>query len=96
MPFTKLAVAFGFLLLGFLVWLAVVGLRPVGEGLVTVFALVLLVGGGNLIAGRSHHGARRSADVEPRPIAELRAQRHPGADAPAAGNSGTGEEGDPA
>jgi|GEM_PF-2645802 len=69
MVFTKIALAAGFLLLGFLIWLAIMGMTAVGEALVTLFALVLLVGGGNWISGRSPYG-RRTAEVEPRPISQ--------------------------
>ncbi len=67
MTFTKVAIA-GFLaLLGFLCWLAVSGFGAARELLISLFALVLLVGGGNLLAGRSgaygrgrSHGRSRS------------------------------------
>lgn len=54
---TKIAVAMGIVLLGVACWMAVIGVRAVSEGLLTFFALVVLVGGGNYLAGRS--GARR-------------------------------------
>ncbi len=54
---TKIAIAMGVMLLGVACWMAVIGVRAVSEGLLTLFALVVLVGGGNYLAGRS--GARR-------------------------------------
>lgn len=58
MIFTKVAVAGGIVLLGFLCWLAAVGVSAVREVLISVFALVVLVGGGNWLSGRSAHGRR--------------------------------------
>jgi hypothetical protein len=72
MIFTKIALVLGVLVLGFVVWLALVGVHAVGEGLVTLVVLVLLVGGGNLLGGRHSYGARRTADVEPRPLSDWR------------------------
>ena len=66
MVFTKIALALGVLLLGFFVWIALVGMNAVGEGLVTLVALVVLIGGGNMLSGRG--GRRRHAGTEPRPI----------------------------
>ncbi len=61
MTFTKVAIA-GFLaLLGFLCWLAVSGFGAARELLISLFALVLLVGGGNLLAGRSGAHGRSGA-----------------------------------
>lgn len=59
MTFTKIAVGFGLALLGFLCWMAVIGVDAVREGLISVFALAVLVAGGNLLAGRSSYGPRR-------------------------------------
>lgn len=50
---TKIAVALGVVLLGVACWMAVIGVRAAAEGLLTVFALVLLVAGGNYMAGRT-------------------------------------------
>ncbi len=54
---TKIAIAMGVVLLGVACWMAAIGVRAVSEGLLTLFALVVLVGGGNYLAGRT--GARR-------------------------------------
>ena len=67
MTFKKVAVA-GFLaLLGFACWLAASGFGAAREGLISFFALVVLVGGGNLLAGRGgpYGGRRASAAREP-------------------------------
>jgi hypothetical protein len=50
---TKIAIALGVVLLGVACWMAVIGVSAASEGLLTVFALVVLVGGGNYLAGRS-------------------------------------------
>jgi nitrate/nitrite transporter NarK len=50
---TKIAVVLGVVLLGVACWMAVIGVRAAAEGLLTVFALVLLVAGGNYMAGRT-------------------------------------------
>lgn len=52
MTFTRIVIAAGVVLLGFLCFLAAIGMTVVTEGLVTVFALVVLIAGGNLLAGR--------------------------------------------
>lgn len=61
MTFTKIAVIGGLVLLGLVCWLAAVGLGAAREGLISFFALVVLVGGGNLLAGRGGPYGRRSA-----------------------------------
>jgi hypothetical protein len=50
---TKLAVAAGILLFALLCWLAVDGMAIAAELVITVGALVVLVGGGNWLSGRS-------------------------------------------
>ena len=64
MIFTRAAWVPGVALVGFLCWLAVNGITQVVPLLVTAFALLALIGGGNFINGRSRpyggHGARRS------------------------------------
>jgi hypothetical protein len=50
---TKLAIGAGVVLAGILCWLAVTGVAVAAEVLVTAVALVLLVGGGNWLGGRS-------------------------------------------
>lgn len=63
MTFTKVAVA-GFLaLLGFVCWLAASGFGAAREGLICLLALVLLVGGGNLLSGRGGSYARRGTSA---------------------------------
>lgn len=59
MTFTKIVAACGVVLLGFLCFLAAKGMTAVTEGLITLFALVALVAGGNLLSGRGAYGARR-------------------------------------
>lgn len=50
---TKIAIALGVVLLGVACWMAVIGVSAASEGLLTVFALVALVAGGNYMAGRT-------------------------------------------
>ena len=59
MIFTRLAWLFGVLLLAFLCWLAIRGLTILVPLLVTAFVLVVLIGGGNLISGRSSSSGGR-------------------------------------
>lgn len=59
MTFTKIVVACGVALLGFLCFLAAKGMTAVTEGLITLFALAVLVAGGNLLSGKGMYGARR-------------------------------------
>jgi hypothetical protein len=56
--FTKVAVVAGIALLGFCCWLAAVGVGVMREGLISLGALVVLVGGGNWLSGRRTHGRR--------------------------------------
>jgi len=53
MIFTRIAWVAGLLLLATMCWLAIQGLSTVVPLLVTGFVLVLLIGGGNFINGRS-------------------------------------------
>lgn len=57
---TKLAIVVGVLLVALLCWLAVAGVAIATELVITVGALVVLVGGGNWLSGRSS-AARSSA-----------------------------------
>ncbi len=61
MTFTKVAVVGCLALLGFVCWLAASGLGAAREGLISLFALVLLVGGGNFLAGRTGSYGRTGA-----------------------------------
>jgi hypothetical protein len=63
---TRLAVVLGVLLLGALCFLAAIGFTPLVAPLVTVVLLVVLVGGGNLLSGRSQHGGRRPSESDPK------------------------------
>ena len=73
MIFTRAAWVLGVALVGFLCWLAFNGITQVVPLLVTAFALLALIGGGNFINGRSPpyggHGARRSHEPEGPPNA---------------------------
>jgi hypothetical protein len=61
--FTKVAVV-GFLaLVGFVCWLAAAGFGAAREGLICLLVLVLLVGGGNLLSGRSGPHGRRGGSA---------------------------------
>jgi hypothetical protein len=63
---TKFAIAAGVVVLGVLIWLAAAGVSALTPVLVTGAALVLLVGGGNYLSGRSPHGpARGGGPAEP-------------------------------
>lgn len=53
MIFTRIAILAGLVLVGGMCWLAFSGFSPVYPILVTGVALLLLVGGGNLIGGRT-------------------------------------------
>ncbi len=55
---TKIAIGAGIVVLGFCCWLAAVGVGAVREGLISLCALVVLVGGGNWLSGRSAHSRR--------------------------------------
>ena len=63
MTVTRLAVIGGVAVLGIVCWLAAIGFSAATEGLVTVFALVVLVAGGNLLAGRSAPSRRAPVAV---------------------------------
>lgn len=67
MIFTRIAMVISVMLLGVLCWLAAAGFGPVYPFLVTAIVMVILVGGGNLIQGRSppHGGGRSHAPSEP-------------------------------
>ena len=60
MTFTKIAVAGGVVLLGFACFLAAAGFGVAREGVISLVALVVLVGGGNLLSGRGGPYGRRS------------------------------------
>jgi len=86
MTFTKIAVAAGVVLLGLACWLAAAGFGAAREGLISLFALAVLVGGGNLLAGRSSgkspSGAPSGANGGPASPADPRpAPRASGTDA---------------
>lgn len=87
MFFTKLALGLGALFLAFLIWLALMGVPVVGEGLITVFVLFALVAGGNLLSGRGRGRSRRAAsELEPRPL-------RPAPSPPEAGGDGAEDPG---
>jgi hypothetical protein len=64
--FTRIATVLGLMLVGLLCWLAAAGFGPVYPFLITAVVMVVLVGGGNLIQGRSPpYGGHGSASREP-------------------------------
>ena len=67
MIFTRIAWLAGLVLLALLCWLAIRGLTIVVPFLVTAFVLLVLVGGGNLLGGRSSptHGGGRGGRERP-------------------------------
>ena len=76
MMVTKLAAGAGLVLLGLLCWLAAAGFTAMTALLVTGAALVVLVGGGNWLGGRTSPSAARRT-VEP--------DQHGGTEPPEAG-----------
>ncbi|MGC8471333.1 MAG: hypothetical protein ACP5PM_03440 [Acidimicrobiales bacterium] len=79
MTFTKIAIAIGVVLFGFVCWLAVSGVGAAREGLVSLVALVALVAGGNLLSGWARPAAKRSTAVTRAPAAaEPASERSPG------------------
>ena len=67
MIFTRIALVIGLVLVAAMCWLAATGFTPVVPFLVTAIALLVLVGGGNLIQGRPppYGGGRRHAPGGP-------------------------------
>jgi hypothetical protein len=75
----KIAAVVGLALLGLLAYLAAIGFGALFEVLVTVAALVVLVGGGNWLSGRNRGRTRYGAE----PVdADPRADGPAGADVP--------------
>lgn len=68
--FTKIAVAGGIAVLAFMFFLALIGFRVVGQGLVVLVVLVALIAGGNLLSARGSTGRRRP-EPEPRPLRDV-------------------------
>lgn len=58
MTFTKIAVACAVALFALVCYLAVAGFGAAREGVISLVALVVLVGGGNWLSGRGPYGAR--------------------------------------
>jgi hypothetical protein len=52
MRMTRVALVGGVVILGFLCWLAAIGFTAVIAPLVTVFVLIVLIGGGNWLSDR--------------------------------------------
>jgi len=64
--FTRIATVLGVMLVGLMCWLAAAGFGPVYPFLITAIVMVVLVGGGNLIQGRSPpYGGHGRAPNEP-------------------------------
>jgi hypothetical protein len=64
--FTRIAWVLGLMFVGALCWLAAAtGFTPAIAFVVTAFALVALIGGGNLINGRSPPYGGRRGDRDP-------------------------------
>jgi hypothetical protein len=63
---TKLVIALGVIFFGLLCWMAVDGITAAAVTVITLGALVVLVGGGNWIGGRSSpHGPRPAGSGPP-------------------------------
>ncbi|HEX4082829.1 MAG TPA: hypothetical protein VHX40_07685 [Acidimicrobiales bacterium] len=65
MSVTKLVIGLGVVFFGLLCWMAVDGITAAAVTVITLGALVVLVGGGNWIGGRSSSHGRRSAGSGP-------------------------------
>jgi hypothetical protein len=85
---TRVALLLGALVVAFLIVLVAIGFHDALTPLATVAALVILIGGGNLLYGPNSHGAMAQARKRPaqeahdRAIDEARqrAHQHPGED----------------
>jgi hypothetical protein len=62
---SRVALVGGILVLGFLIVLAAIGFHDALTPLVTIGALVILIGGGNLLYGKNSHGAMAQARIRP-------------------------------
>jgi hypothetical protein len=70
---TRIALCGGLLIIVGLVVLVVIGFHGAVAPLATLGALVVLVGGGNLLYGKNSHGAMAQARVRPAQEAQNRA-----------------------
>ncbi|MGP0032286.1 MAG: hypothetical protein ACLPVF_17500 [Acidimicrobiales bacterium] len=73
MTMSRVAMAGGVLVVVGLVILVAIGFHDALTPLVTVAALVFLIGGGNLLYGRNSHGAMAQARTRPAQEAQNRA-----------------------
>jgi hypothetical protein len=73
MKASRVAVAAGVVVVAGLIALVAIGFHDALTPLVTVAALVLLIGGGNLLYGRNSHGAMAQARTRPAQEAQNRA-----------------------
>jgi hypothetical protein len=70
---SRVALVGGVLVLGFLIVLAAIGVHAAVVPLLTIGALALLIGGGNLLYGKNSHGAMAQARIRPAQEAHNRA-----------------------
>jgi len=73
MSMTRVALVLGALVVAFMVVLVAIGFREALTPLCTVAALVILIGGGNLLYGKNSHGAMAQARKRPAQEAHDRA-----------------------
>ena len=69
---SRVALAGGFLVVAGLIALVIIGFHDALTPLVTIVALVVLIGGGNLLYGKNSHGAMAQARTRP-PLIEAQA-----------------------
>jgi hypothetical protein len=69
----RVALAGGIVVIAGLVVLAAIGFHDAVTPLATIGALVILIGGGNLLYGKNSHGAMAQARVRPAQEAQNRA-----------------------
>jgi hypothetical protein len=73
MVMTRVALVLGALIVAFLILLVAIGFHQALTPLATVAALVILIGGGNLLYGKNSHGAMAQARKRPAQQAHDRA-----------------------
>jgi hypothetical protein len=73
MTMSRVALAGGVLVVAALIALVVIGFHDALTPLVTIVALVVLIGGGNLLYGKNSHGAMAQARTRPAQEAQNRA-----------------------